>query len=1085
MYGQDYRREEDRVTGDKISGDKISGDKISGDQVAGNQVTVNDGQGMQVNQPQAPVIQTGDHATINIHSSLQRSVADTDFQRYLTAIAKTYEKWQELYTLTDAESRQRQQQEPPPFFDFGLMVQTVVKPEPELGGRSGPEKEREQEKVERFSVLDGLHKYALGEKPEPVLLVGRPGSGKSTALARLMLEEATQKSEVFQKSEVLKTSDFSNHALRIPVLVELRYWQGSIAQLILDALNRHDLCIKPEQLEEVLAKSLLLFDGVNELPSDPARTQLIDFRRNHAQLPMIFTTRDLGQREDLGIERKLEMLPLTEPQMQAFIRAYIPTQAEAILWQLKDRLREFGQTPLLLWMLCEVFKQSPTQQLPNNLGGIFQVFTRTYEDSSVRKHEVGVLKGDVKPLTDRRLWKKALMAIAALMMQGETPVDFRVAIHRDEAEQELSRIFPNEKFPVRDILDDLLKYHLLQNRSTDQIEFRHQLIQEYYAAEYLLKLLPNLTDDQLKQDYLNYLKWTEPLALMLALVDSEAQVVRVVQQALAVDWRLGARLAGEVKPAFQEQTVALVIALDVPEWLKVELWGETRSDRVRPELLQALNNPNIEIARNAAVFVGSTSNQAVIDLLTNKLEEIDSSFFAQSSFQDPDPTGMIWTTHVEALAYTAPQNAVEFLRRKLRDPRSRRILIFCTQAPGLLMKLDTEAFLLELIEKFKESQSDQEKNDILNLVDLAPESKYDLVTPELVKFLEQEQNEFIQIRLIRSVGKSSSRLATQILIRFLTHTNHKLLHEVRNQLIQRKAEELIELEELLEHENQDVAHFAAYVLGQLGNRSALPVLIDVLQRTNTSSAQYVSSQQEFQQMQARIWAAKAIGSINDEKSIECLLNVLHTDDSSYVRREAALSLSNLGRQEAIPELHLALNDGLDGRINGIRGLAKLNVEALLWTILQEKSAGWQTAAVELGKLDKAAVLPYLCQALVDLGDESSNEVINLLSELADSDTCHWLVEALDNPEPYEADQYFCNRVALVLVKCRPEVVASQLPVLNMIASRNYIQQIFWIISAIQANCKFYNYEIFQAHQEAQKSDRPNSQNRDRPQDRLR
>jgi hypothetical protein len=46
-----------------------------------------------------------------------------------------------------------------------------------------------------------------------------------------------------------------------------------------------------------------------------------------------------------------------------------------------------------------------------------------------------------------------------------------------------------------------------------------------FAKEYLLKLLPSLTDDELKREYLNYLKWTQPLALMLELVEDEAQSV--------------------------------------------------------------------------------------------------------------------------------------------------------------------------------------------------------------------------------------------------------------------------------------------------------------------------------------------------------------------------------------------------------------------------------------------------------------------------------------------------------------------------------------------------------------------------------
>lgn len=160
-----------------------------------------------------------------------------DFQSYLASIRTTYAKWWEYYTLTDATGKQRQSREASPFFDFGLTVQTVKR----------EERDRQtEEKVERFSVLDGLRKYA----DQQVLLVGRPGSGKSTALARLMLEEAT------------------NQQARIPVLVELRYWQGSIEQLIYDSLIRHEM--PAEQIEAALKHALILFDGVNELPSEEA-----------------------------------------------------------------------------------------------------------------------------------------------------------------------------------------------------------------------------------------------------------------------------------------------------------------------------------------------------------------------------------------------------------------------------------------------------------------------------------------------------------------------------------------------------------------------------------------------------------------------------------------------------------------------------------------------------------------------------------------------------------------------------------------------------------------------------------------------
>jgi predicted NACHT family NTPase len=361
-------------------------------------------------------------------------MSDFDYQPYLDNVVRHYEQWWKLYTLTDVEGRQREPQGRP-FFDFGLMVQSIVPKNDDLLEASilRTDQPDPKTKSEQLEVLTGLRKYAA----DHVLLVGRPGSGKSTALARLMLEAATDlltdlaNGQSIKPASQLSVSSAAT-SLTIPVLVELRYWQGSISQLILNALARHGLPITAEQLEPLLAKSLLLFDGVNELPSEEARSQLSAFRRNHPRLPMIFTTRDLSLGGDLGIEQKLEMQPLTVVQMQAFVRAYVPEQAEEMLRQLKDRLQELGQTPLLLWMLCGLFQQ--TGAMPENLGLVFRLFTQGYENSSMRIYEIAALKGDVRPLSDRRLWKPALKKLASVMMTGNQPTDFRVVIERNEAE---------------------------------------------------------------------------------------------------------------------------------------------------------------------------------------------------------------------------------------------------------------------------------------------------------------------------------------------------------------------------------------------------------------------------------------------------------------------------------------------------------------------------------------------------------------------------------------------------------------------------------------------------------------------------
>jgi len=272
-----------------------------------------------------------------------------DWSRYLESLCNTYAQWWQVYTLTDVVGRQRVESEPSPLlFDFGLMVQTV---EREKG---------EKEKIERLTVLEGLRKYAL----EHVLLVGRPGSGKSTALIRLLLEEA-EKANLTPQPPSLRgkgeqesppilgkvrgesdlgifsgkgkeeledppllagegqgersTQGFSNHP-KIPVLVELRYYHTSILDLIQDFLQRHEpnLTVDAETLKSWLRQGqlLLLLDGLNELPSEEARRDLQKFRRDYQKTtPMIFTTRDLGVGGDLDIAKKLEMQPLSEAQL--------------------------------------------------------------------------------------------------------------------------------------------------------------------------------------------------------------------------------------------------------------------------------------------------------------------------------------------------------------------------------------------------------------------------------------------------------------------------------------------------------------------------------------------------------------------------------------------------------------------------------------------------------------------------------------------------------------------------------------------------------------------------------------------------
>jgi len=155
---------------------------------------------------------------------------------YLCSICQNYAQWWKIYTLTDVVGKQRDEQNQfSPLLD--LMVQTIEQQQEKR--EEEKEKEERKEKIERLAVVEGLRKYA----PEHVLLVGRPGSGKSTALVRLLLEEAERGRDAETRGcgdaemEIERERDF----FRVPVLVELRYYQHSVLERVKAFLLKHQL----------------------------------------------------------------------------------------------------------------------------------------------------------------------------------------------------------------------------------------------------------------------------------------------------------------------------------------------------------------------------------------------------------------------------------------------------------------------------------------------------------------------------------------------------------------------------------------------------------------------------------------------------------------------------------------------------------------------------------------------------------------------------------------------------------------------------------------------------------------------------
>ena len=519
-------------------------------------------------------------------------IAPSEFQPYLQEICRRYEDWWTVDVFTETIAARQAT------FLFEQIVQTEEKK---------PEEEKKAQIVS-LRILQGIQDYV---ESEHILLVGSPGVGKSTALLRCLVS--------FAKEEVEKPEP------RIPVLIPLKRYKVSFSSpedpsgmltLIRNAL-KPQLRLKIPEVEELLFQKrlILLLDGLNEMPADTVRTQLKKFREgcDLIKIPLICTTRELGN-GDLGIKRRLQVQPLDPREIDRFLRECMPGQAQQVLQLLSRDNRELSRTPFVLWMLYQLFQDTDTAAV-DTLGQAFRQFFQTF-----KKYKEGA------PVTDQRRkdWNPWLEHLAFTMLKSPEPTDPGLIISDERAEKLLVEKFGDlHGAPSR--IEELVKYHVLERVSEREVSFQHQLIQEYYAAEQLAPQLEKLSDKELQYYYLNYRKWTEPLAMAMSFVDSEPLAVRMVKLGMAVDLYLRARLVGEVKQALQSPVFNLIAKQQVCKKLRIKLLCKTRSEAAVSLLIDLLEDESYSVRLEAVNTLGQIGNKAELLGLINPFNDDNSS----------------------------------------------------------------------------------------------------------------------------------------------------------------------------------------------------------------------------------------------------------------------------------------------------------------------------------------------------------------------------------------------------------------------------------------------------------------------------
>ncbi len=468
-------------------------------------------------------------------------------------------------------------------------------------------------------------------------------------------------------------------------------------------------------------------------------------------------------------------------------------------------------------------------------------------------------------------------------------------------------------------------------------------------AELLLKLReghPDFTDDRRFQYfYLNRLKWTESIVQILAELEDESQILRIVRLALEVDLLLGARLAGAVQTQFQEKTVAMINALEIPDRDKVNLLGITKSDAAIRRLSDTIEHGVFEhytypLNVQAVRELGSFGTESTIPALVKAIQ--DNDFDVRES------------------------------------------------ASGSLIKIGGNLAVYSLIEALPLSEEYALPDIIRTLGSLGNRT----AIPALINIIENDLSDFREqtAEAAKALGDLDSVDALPLLIRALADDIYYVHDNAIEALGKIGGEAAIyALTECLEKDH--LRRQAARALTKLGEPTAIPLLLKYLKMEPYRDAWFD-------------YAVESLRLIYDEQTVLVLINALDEDDfDSAVLR----ILENTGEHSAISLLINDLsNTYYYVRCQAVLTLGKIGCEPefkILLDVLKKDSHSsvrtWAARAImsiasRHQSLFALAVQSLKVAARKDESDSVRKSVMEILSEIGDLTLISEFINALDD-----------------------------------------------------------------------------------------
>jgi predicted NACHT family NTPase len=497
--------------------------------------------------------------------------------------------------------------------------------------------------------------FEVASQQSRLLILGKPGSGKTTFLKHLAIDWCAGK---FRPDLIAVFLEFRRIKDEKWKLLKQRKWS------FLDAIGEELQIFDNDQVLSLLedGKLMLLMDGFDEVPTEELRKAVQEKLKDlmgYSENRFIMTCRtQIIQGIPDGFT-SVEVADFNSDQVHLFVRNWFwaSTKNEETVeakWQeffneitRNPALKELTTTPVLLGLMCLVLQDEgeiPGQASQLYEKGIRLLLQKWNEEKEITGWEIGVAS-----YRELALEQKEQLLIEIAARKFENPKNFVILEEQELIKQIKAYLKLGSDDEARKVLEAIESQHgLLVERADELWSFSHLTFQEHFTTKWLL----NLSPDELNQKIGNA-QWQSVVNQLVKAQGQSDRLLRLIKRATDFSvsddsraqellvWLLAKASSistdqkpSEVRLGYFDHNLDLDLARPIARVLNLTLNDELALDH---DLALALHHAlalkfdhNLAIDRYRALTRAVDRVRARNSELTNTLEKLRAQLFQSS-----------------------------------------------------------------------------------------------------------------------------------------------------------------------------------------------------------------------------------------------------------------------------------------------------------------------------------------------------------------------------------------------------------------------------------------------------------------------